>query len=113
MRREKLKRYLEVFGQLRGRGWSSWSVVNFLQGEDEEELMRKVSPTPSGGLSPNFKKRKCSPSKEQLELCLTNLEKQVDSLTCLVEEEEREGLLDKKERLGEVDRRLQAVLQRL
>ena len=42
MRREKLKRYLEVFGQLRGRGWSSWSVVNFLQGEDEEELMRKV-----------------------------------------------------------------------
>ena len=43
LRREKLKRYLEVFGQLRrGRGWSSWSVVNCLQGEDEEELMRKV-----------------------------------------------------------------------
>lgn len=48
-----------------------------------------------------------------MELCLTNLEKQVYSLTCLVEEEEREGLLDKKERLEEVDRKLQAVLQRL
>merc|ERR1719186_462557 len=87
-------------------------LVNCLQGEDEEELMRKVSPTTSGGLSPNIKKRKFSPRKEQLELCLTNLEKQVDSLTSLVEEE-REGLLDKRERLEEVDRRLKAVLQRL
>merc|ERR1719186_81077 len=87
-------------------------LVNCLQGEDEEELMRKVSPTPSGGLSPNFKKRKFSPSKEQLELCLTNLERQVDSLTTLVEEE-RNGLLDKKERLEEVDRRLQVLLQKL
>merc|ERR1719186_1573868 len=87
-------------------------LVNCLQEEDEEELMRKVSATPSGGLSPNIKKRKFSPSKERLELCLTNLERQVDSLTSLVEEE-REGLLEKRGRLEEVDRRLQVVLQRL
>merc|ERR1719186_484152 len=87
-------------------------LVNCLQEEDEEELMRKVSTTPSGGLSPNIKKRKFSPSKEQLELCLTNMERQVDSLASLVEEE-REGLLDKRGRLEEVDRRLQVLLQKL
>jgi hypothetical protein len=72
--------------------------------------MRKVSPTPSGGLSPSFKKRKFSPTKKYLEVCLDNLEREVDILTNIVVEDEVE---DKKERLNRISSKLQQVLLRL
>ena len=42
-------------------------MVNCVK-EEEDDLMRKVSPTPSGGMSPSFKKRKFSPTKKCLEV---------------------------------------------
>ena len=86
-------------------------MVNCVQEEEEEDaLMRKVSPTPSGGLSPSFKKRKFSPTKKSLEVCLDNLKREMDTLTSIVEEEE---VKDKKKRLERISSKLQQVLLRL
>ena len=86
-------------------------MVNCVQEEEEEDaLIRKVSPTPSGGMSPSFKKRKFSPTKKCLEVCLDNLEREVDILTNIVVEDE---VKDKKERLNRISSKLQKFLHRL
>ena len=69
-----------------------------------------MSPTPSGGLSPSFKKRKFSPTKKSLEVCLDNLKREMDTLTSIVEEEE---VNDKKKGLERISSKLQQVLLRL
>jgi hypothetical protein len=78
--------------------------------EEEDDLMRKMSPTPSGGMSPSFKKRKFSPSKKCLEVCLNNLEREVDILTNIVSEDE---IKNKIERLNRIYSKLKKVLHRL
>ena len=84
-------------------------MVNCVQ-EEEDDLIRKVSPTPSGGMSPSFKKRKFSPTKKCLEVCLDNLEREVDILTNIVVEDE---VKDKNERLNRISSKLQKFLHRL
>ena len=99
-----------------GGGWPAEyetkmvKMVNCVQEEEEDVLMRKVSLTPSGGLSPSFKKRKISPTKKCLEACFDNLEREMDTLTNMVEEKE---VKDKKKRLERISSKLQQVLLRL
>ena len=85
-------------------------MVNCVQEEEEDDLMRRVSPTSSGGISPSFKKRNFSPNKKCLEVCLDNLEREVDIMTNIVVEDE---VKDKKEKLNRISSKLQKVLQRL
>ena len=93
-----------------GGGWPAGyedklvKMVNCVLVEEEDDLMRKVSPTPSGGLSPSFKKMTFSPTKKCLEVFLDNLEREVDILTNIVVEDE---VKDKKERLNRISSKLQ------
>ena len=87
-------------------------VVNCLDGDEVEVIMRKVSPTPQGRLSPKNKKRKLTPSKMCLEQCLVSLEREVDSLTDMVIEERKE-MIAKREWLERVANKLESVLKDL
>ena len=79
-------------------------------GEEEEMLMRKVSPTPPGGLSPSLKKRKFSPRKDDVESCLNNIETEVNNLASMAV---MDSMFGKKDRIEEVLRRLEEVVQKI
>jgi len=104
----------ELFGNV----WSAedgermYKLVNCFVGQEAEVIMRKVSPTPTGKLSPNHKKRKLSPSKKCLEQCLLSLEREVDSLADIVVEERKE-MGDQREWLERVANKLESVLKQL
>jgi len=84
-------------------------LVNCVEDKQEEDLvMRKVSPTSSSSLSPSLKKRKFSPNKDDLEMCIDKLESDVEYLASMVVLEE---MVDKKDKVEKVYKRLQDILQ--
>ena len=86
-------------------------MVNYVDKEEEDPEELSQSPQPSS-LSPNMKKRKLSVKKDDLILCLDNMEESVENLDRMVRITEMVDD-DEKERLGNIVKKLQNILQSL